>query len=129
MKLLGIDFGLKKVGLALAEDKLPQPFRVIKNDRSLPQKINRICQDSQAEKIIIGLSEGKIASRIRGFAKKVGKITGLPVEFQDESLTSKEAVAKMVESGKKKKDRREKEDAFAAAIILQDYLDKEKENV
>lgn len=126
MKLLGIDFGLKKVGLALAEDGLPQPFGVVKNDSRLLKKINNICQTNQIKKIVIGMSEGKMAGRIKGFSKKVEEVTGLPVEFQDESLTSKEAIAKMIEAGKKKKDRREKEDAFAAAIILQDYL---KENV
>jgi len=122
MRLLGIDFGLKKVGLAIVEEELPQPIGVVKNDFHLIAKISRICQNNQIEKIIIGLSEGKIASRIKGFARKVEEITDLPVEFQDESLTSKEAIAKMIEAGKKRKDRREKEDAFAAAIILQEYL-------
>lgn len=129
MRLLGIDFGLKKVGLAMVEEELPQPIGVVKNNPHLLVKISRICQDNQIEKIIIGLSEGKIASRIRGFAGKVEEVTGLPVEFQDESLTSKEAVAKMIEAGKKRKDRREKEDAFAAAIILQEYLKSRKEDV
>jgi len=49
-------------------------------------------------------------------------LTGLPVFYQDESLTSKEAIAKMIEIGKGKKFRKEKEDAFAAALILQDWL-------
>ncbi len=126
MRLLGIDFGLKKVGLALAEDGLPQPFGVIKNDPRLLKKINNICQTNQIEKVVIGISEGKLAERIKGFGRKIEKITGLPVEFQDETLTSKEAIAKMLEGGKKKKIRREKEDAFAAAIILQSYIDSQE---
>ncbi len=51
-------------------------------------------------------------------------MTNLPVFYEDESLTSKEALVKMIESGMKKKARQEKEDQIAAALILQNYLDK-----
>jgi putative Holliday junction resolvase len=129
MRLLGVDFGLKKVGLALAEDGLPSPLGVIKNDARLLTRIKRSCLDNQIEKIVIGLSEGKMANNIKGFAHKVATLTGLPVEFQDESLTSQEAIVKMIEAGKKRKDRQEREDAFAAAIILQSYLERLKEDV
>jgi putative Holliday junction resolvase len=129
MRLLGIDFGLKKIGLALAEDGLPQPLGVIKNDLHSVEKISNLCQTNQIEKIVLGFSEGKMAERIKGFAHKVEKLTSLPVEFQDESLTSKEAVAKMIEAGKRKKFRQEKEDAFAAAIILQGFLERLKTDV
>jgi len=122
MRFLGIDYGLKKIGLALADDGMAQPFRVIKNDARLVEKLTKICQANQIEKIIIGLPEGKIAKKVRTLAQKVSGVANLPVDFQDETLTSKEAIAKMIQAGKRRKARQQILDAAAAAIILQDYL-------
>ncbi len=52
--------------------------------------------------------------------------TGLPVYFQDETLTSKEAIAKMIAGGKKRKFRQKKQDMIAATIILESFLEEEK---
>jgi len=126
MKILGIDFGQRKIGLAITEGFLAQPLGIvsisnIKNKQSLllRNKILNICQRQEIEKIVVGLPEGRLATEVKKFASQLGKLTDLPVEFQDETLTSQEAVAKMREIGKKLKD----EDAIAAALILQSYLD------
>lgn len=123
MRTLGIDYGLKRIGLSLADNSLAQPFGVIDNDSRLVEKLVKICQTSQIEKIIIGLPEGKIAKKVRKFAQELSRVANFTVVFQDESLTSKEAIAKMIQAGRGRKARREKEDAIAAAIILQSYLD------
>lgn len=123
MRLLGIDYGLVKVGLALADDGFAQPLRVIANNSRLLGKIIKICQANQIEKIVVGLPEGKIAKKVRKFAQKLSQATTLPIDFQDETLTSKEAIIKMIEGGRKRKARQEKEDAIAAALILESYLD------
>lgn len=125
MKILGIDFGIAKIGLAMADNGLAQPIGVIKNYRETLTKIAQIVEQKRIEKIIIGVSEGKIGQKAKEYGRKLEEITGVKVSFQDETLTTKEAVAKMIEAGKKKKYRQEKEDAFAAAIILQAYLDKQ----
>jgi putative Holliday junction resolvase len=78
------------------------------------------------KKLIIGLPEGKLEKEIREFALKLSQLTSLPVDFEPETLTTEEALAKMIEAGKGKKARREKKDAFAAALILQNYLDSKK---
>lgn len=124
MPLLGIDFGLKKIGLALAEGPLATPLEVIKNDEKSLAKISRLCRVHQIEKIIMGIPEGGIVGRVREFANKLQKQTGRPVDLYEETLTTKEAIVKMREAGRTKKFRTKKEDAFAAAIILQNYLDK-----
>lgn len=133
MKILGIDFGQRKIGLAITEGFLAEPLGIIeikncptKRDLASPEQlgISRICQEQDIEKIVIGLPEGRLAAKVEKFASQLGKLTDLPVEFQDETLTSQEAVAKMREIGKKLKD----EDAIAAALILQGYLDR-KDNV
>jgi len=121
MNLLGIDFGEKKIGLALATGPLAEPMGVIKIS-NLKSQISNICQEHGIEKIVMGISEGKMAEKTKKFAQELGKAVGLPVEFQDETLTTSEAIMKMKQAGKKVK--KKKEDAFAAALILQDYLDR-----
>jgi len=119
MKLLGIDFGEKKIGLAMAEFNLVEPLGVVNKLKV----ISRICQDQGIEKIIIGLSEGKMAKKTRQFGEQLASLTGLPIQYQDETLTSEEAKRIMVKIGKPKKKRQRQIDAIAAALILQSYLE------
>lgn len=123
MRILGIDYGLRKIGLAISEGELAEPLSVVSNKQSVTNKISKICRKQKIEKIIIGLPEGKIVEKVKEFGQKVAELTGVPIIYQDESLTSKEAVVKMIEAGKKRKDRQRLEDAIAAAIILQSYID------
>ncbi len=118
MNLLGIDFGESKIGLALAVSPLAEPIGVVKDI----EDVVKICREQEIGKIIIGLSEGEMAKKQRRFGQKLSGLTGLPVEFQDETLTTKEAITKMKEVKKKIKDK--EEDSFAASLILQDYLDR-----
>jgi putative Holliday junction resolvase len=124
MNLLGIDYGEKKIGLALASGPLSEPIGVIKISNFKTQ-IPEICQEHKVEKIVVGISEGKMAAKTRKFAQGLKAIINLPIEFQDETLTTQEARSKMKQAGKRI--RGKKEDAFAAALILQSYLDKIKE--
>jgi len=126
MSLLGIDFGLRKIGLALAKEGLAQPLGIIRNSPSSFPKIIRICQENKVEKIIVGLPQGRLVPEIKKFCLKLSEVCSLPIDFQDESLTTQTAIAKMVETGKKKKKRRRIEDAVAAACILQEYLEERR---
>jgi putative Holliday junction resolvase len=126
MKILGIDYGLKKIGLAISEGELAEPLGVInaiRNTQYAIRKIKAICGKYDIDKIVVGLPESGIVDKIKHFAGELAKITGLPVVFQDEVLTSKDAIAKMIEGGRKRKFRRQFQDAVAAAIILQSYMD------
>lgn len=131
MNFLGLDFGEKKIGLALSAGEISRPFLIlrIKNQELGIKEISRICQKEEIKKIVIGIpeadQESDIVEKIRQFAVKLSHVVKLPVVFQDETLTSKEALQRMIEAGKGRKKRRE-EHAFAAAIILQEYLDKLK---
>lgn len=119
MKLLGVDFGAKKIGLALAEEGLITPLKTIKSTNCESQ-IGQICQIEGIEKIVVGVSEGKSGQQAKIFAKRLARITSLPVELADETLTTAEALAKMKTVSKKWKD---EPDAIAAALILEDYKD------
>lgn len=129
MKLLGIDFGLSKIGLAIAEENLARPLGVIHHPAKSISRIVRICREDQIEKIVLGLPEGKLREKVEKFARELSQASALPIEFQDENLTTKEAIVKMIEVGKKKQKRQKLKDAFAAACILQEYLKKRRENV
>lgn len=129
MKVLAIDFGLSKIGLAFSEGTLVEPLGVIRNSDKLVDKIVEICQREKIERIVIGLPEGKIGLKVKAFSRKLMEKAKLLVVFQDETLTTQQAVVKMIEGGKSKKVRKEKEDAFAAACILQEYLEKRRKNV
>lgn len=118
MKLLGIDFGTKKIGLALAEEGIVTPLEIIKFS-NCELRIEEICQKEKVVKIVVGISEGKSGQRAKAFAKKLARITNLPVELADETLTTSGAKAKMKQVGKKW---RNKEDALAAALILEGYV-------
>ena len=129
MNILGIDFGLKKIGLALADSqsKLAIPWgtmEVKSNLDEVVEKIKDLCHREKVEKIIIGLPESGLVEKIKRFGDNLTQVTNLPVFYEDESLTSKEALAKMIESGIKKKARRKKEDQIAAALILQNHLER-----
>ena len=121
MKILGIDFGTKKIGLAIAESGLVEPLMIVKlsNEKARIGQISLICQKEGVEKIVIGISEGKSAVWAKKFGQKLAEATDLPVEFVDETLTTHNALAKMKEISKKW---RGKPDAIAAALILEKWL-------
>lgn len=130
MNILGIDFGLSRIGLALvdSESELPIPFKVLKVKGKplwkIINEIKEICLKEDVKKIVLGIPEGKISQEVRIFGRKLKESLKLHLDYQDESLTSKDALGKMIASGVKKKTRREKEDAFAAALILERYFER-----
>lgn len=119
MKFLGIDYGKRKIGLAISEGKLAEPLKVIryKDIKWLVQEIHKIIEKEKIEKVIVGISEGKMGQESKEFAKI------LNAETFDETLSSQDAISLSIQSGVKRKKRKEMEDAYAAAIILQNYLD------
>jgi len=125
MKYLGIDFGLKHLGLALAEGPLAEPLGEKKYSRpeGLFNYLNSIIVEQQIDKVIIGLPEGKLAGLVKNFGKKLAELTGREVFFQDETLSTQEAKAKLMAAHAPQKKRRFDHSA-AAALILQDYLDR-----
>jgi len=119
--ILGIDFGLKRIGLALADQDLVEPFKVVNNSSAGFKKLVEVCRQYQISQIVVGLPEGRLVPAVKQFAQKLKRAAGLPVAFQDESLTTQDALAKMIMSGKKQQARRQT-DTVAAALILENYL-------
>lgn len=123
MRLLGIDYGRAKIGLSRAETFLAEPWLVIANNEHLLTRLDSLCRQEEIQLIILGLPEGPLVKEIQLFAGKLTRQTGLKVIFEPETLTTQDAIGKMIAAGKKRKFRRQKEDACAAALILQNYLD------
>lgn len=123
MKALGIDYGRAKIGLAIGDTKtqLVEPVAVWSSSKFKVQSVKFIKQNN-IEKIVVGLPGGVLDLEIKEFGEKLGKETGLPVDFFDESLTSVDAQKILIETKKKRKFRQKMEDAFAAAIMLEFYL-------
>ncbi len=125
MRILGIDYGRKKVGVAFSEGFLAEPLRVIKYSslKSLVEKIKWIVESEGVERVVVGISEGEMGKESEEFSRSLGKVLNMPVETFDETLTSKDAQRFSLESGISRKKRREMEDAYAASLMLQNYLD------
>lgn len=129
-KILGVDFGERRVGLAVTAGDLAEPLLIIEVDNQMVavEKIKEICQREKIQEIVLGLpfdAEGQVgpaAKKAKNFGQKLVAATGLKVVFRDETLTSEEALAKMVEAGRPQKKRRHLDDVVAA-LILQEYLD------
>ena len=119
MKYLGIDYGRRKIGLAMSDGKLSEPYQVIryKDYDKMIAHIQRIIERQKIEKVVVGVSEGEMGEESKEFAKKFG------AETFDETLSSKYAIELSIQSGMSRKKRKEMEDAFAASIMLQNYID------
>lgn len=116
MKYLGVDFGCRRIGLAISEGELASPWQVVD-----AKNFYGIIKKNSFEKIIIGLPEGKIGKMVTQFVSTLRK-QGFAVETADETLSSKKAMELMIDQKTRQKKRRSN-DATAAAIILQNYLD------
>ena len=125
MAILGIDYGQKKIGLALAVSAVAEPFAVIrvKKSEGIFPRLKKIIDEEKVERVVVGVSEGEMAEKSKIFAKKLAEISGLKVDLEDETLTSRDAQALAIKAGISRKRRKKLEDAFSASLILQKYLD------
>ncbi len=124
MQVLSIDFGLKKVGLAISSGIIAEPFGVLryKDTSELFKKLEKLIQEEDVEKVIVGVSEGVMAEKSKNFANSLKEKLEIDVKLFDETLTTREAQELSIEAGIGQKRRKKLEDAFAAALILENYL-------
>lgn len=130
MMYLGIDFGKKRIGLALGQ-LIPKGAGVIDGTKSLKEvieAIKQICLENEVSGVVIGLpkkpsgSPGELAEDIKIFAGKLKEATGLPIHFEEEGFTSVEAEEILKESGKNYSRKSGKTDEMAAILILEQYI-------
>lgn len=125
-KILGIDYGRRKVGIALSEGVLVEPFKVIRVDsfEDAVKKVIEVIKVEKVDKVVVGVSEGKMGEESKKFASQLTVHGSLfAVELFDETLSTQDAQTLSREAGIRQKKRKEMEDAYAASIMLQNYLD------
>ena len=121
--VLAIDYGTKRIGLAVNKAGLAEPLAILINDESVFEKIKQILEQKEIDLILVGLSENKMAEKTKEFAQELGKKTKLPIEFTDETLSSKNVHQKLAHSHMKLKKRQKPIDHYAAAEFLQEWLE------
>ena len=143
MRILGLDFGSKTVGVAVSDGLLLTAQGVETIERKDENKLRKTCArieeliaEYEITEIVLGLpknmnnTEGERVEKTKAFGEMLERRTGLPVHYWDERLTTVAAEQILMESGVRRENRKAVIDNVAAGLILQGYLDclKTKEN-
>ena len=143
MRILGLDFGSKTVGVAVSDGLLLTAQGVETIERKDENKLRKTCArieeliaEYEITEIVLGLpkkmnnTEGERVEKTKAFGEMLERRTGLPVHYWDERLTTVAAEQILMESGVRRENRKAVIDKVAAGLILQGYLDclKTKEN-
>jgi len=133
---MGIDFGTKRVGVAISDDggRIAFPHSVVKNSPSLADDISKIAHDEKIEKIVIGeskdfnMKDNPVMEKINIFKDEMCGL-GFEIVLENEFLTSHQVSSETFGSTRKEKSRKTEKkddmlDAKAATVLLQSYIDK-----
>lgn len=136
MRIMGLDYGSRTVGVAVSDDMLitAQPLMTIKRKsadklRQTLSRIEDIIVEYDVNRIVLGYPKlldntvGERAGYTEEFAEQIRRRTGLPVILWDERLSTVEADRILEQGEVRKEDRKQYVDKLAAAVILQNYLD------
>ncbi len=137
MRIMGLDFGSKTVGVAVSDPLFltAQGVEIIRRKspgklRQTLARIEELVAEYEVEKIVLGYpknmnnTEGERCEKTREFQEMLQRRTGLEVVLEDERLTTVMADQAMMEGGIRRADRKEYVDKLAAVFILQGYLDR-----
>ncbi|MDP8269254.1 MAG: Holliday junction resolvase RuvX [Candidatus Tenebribacter davisii] len=130
-RLMGIDFGEVRIGIALSDPLriIAQPYKVIPNDQDTISEIKKIIKTKEIGKIILGLPQNikgedtKKTLEVREFSEILRKNVDIPVIFWDESYTSVEANEELKQKKLSISESRKIIDKIAASIILRRYME------
>ena len=132
-RILGLDIGDKRIGIAVSDETgtLARPLSTLTRGAKRDDfvRLQSLCVEYHIEKIVAGLHKtlrgeiGPQARHVQRYADELSAAVGLPIEFWDERFSSIEAQERLATSGRKKRKAKGAIDTFAAAIILQEYLD------
>ena len=133
MRILALDHGTKRVGVALSDEMrlIAQPLEFIPPEpfAEFLSRLKEIIRTKQIDLILVGMprnmdgSYGPAALRVQEFVAALRDALVVPIETWDERLTSAQAQRFLIEGGVRRRQRKEKVDKTAAAILLQSYLD------
>jgi putative holliday junction resolvase len=123
---LGLDLGEKKIGVARVNSiaRLPEPLTVLENNDQLTDKLRSLIGEFSIDLIVVGLprnmsgEETEQTNFTKSLAEKLGSDLALPILYQDETLSTKRAIDYQKKTGSKAP-----EDALAACVILEDFIE------
>lgn len=132
-RILGLDFGTKRVGAAVSDESrtIATPVEVYeRRDKAQDARhYTHLVTENDVERIVIGLPvhlsgrEGMTAGQARTWGDWLAEVTGLPIVYFDERFTTSDAEESLIEVGLKRSKRKGLRDMLAARILLQNYLD------
>lgn len=133
-RILGIDYGSRRIGLALSDELgiISMPLGVVDagNPEKAIQSIKDTCGEKEVSRIVLGFplnmdgTSGIAANDVTAFAVKLRAATGLPVDTWDERLTTAIVERMLVQADTRRDKRKTVRDQLAAQVILQSYLDR-----
>ena len=132
MRIVAVDLGDVRTGLAAGDDvvRIVQPLKVVE-ERDPARRLERVADELDrrgADRIVVGLplnmdgTEGEAAVAARRFGEALAGRIGVPVDYQDERLTSFDADERLKGSGLTRRGKKKVQDSIAAATILEDWL-------
>ncbi|MBP5684029.1 MAG: Holliday junction resolvase RuvX [Bacilli bacterium] len=136
MRYMGLDLGTKTLGISLSNGIIASVYGTLRHDEEYDRIANEVAilaNEKKVDIIVLGFPKnmnntiGERAEITLEFKKKLEELTKLPVELEDERLTSKVANDVLISADTSRKKRKERVDGMASVIILQSYLDR-KEN-
>ena len=132
MKLLGIDYGRRRIGVAVCGPlKIATPVATIvyKSEKLMLEELQRLVSHHEAETIVLGQplnmdnSRGEMVKEVEKFATMLRRHLQIPVELWDERLTTYQAENSLRQIGLSPKQRQKNRDQVAACLLLQNYVD------
>lgn len=133
MRILGLDIGERRIGVALSDPGglIARPLTLVqrRNQNEIYQTLLGLIREHGVERIVIGLPRtlrgelGPQAERVRAFSQGLAQRTPIPIEFWDERFSTVFAERLLIQAGATRQQRRGQIDAVSAAFILQGYLD------
>ena len=132
VRVLAVDFGEKRIGLAVSDEAgrvvVPVGAFARASDAQAAAAVADAAREREVARVVVGLPrnldgrEGPLARRARNFARRLAAATSLPVDLHGEALTSVAADAALDEARVSSRDRAGRRDAEAAAVLLRDWL-------
>jgi len=133
MRYMGLDLGTKTLGISLSNGIIASVYGTLRHDEEYDRIANEVANlvnEKKIDIIVLGFPKnmnntiGERAKITLEFKKKLEDLTNLPVELEDERLTSKVANDVLISADTSRKKRKERVDGMASVIILQSYLDR-----
>jgi putative Holliday junction resolvase len=130
-RVLGLDVGGKRIGVAVSDDlgTIASPVGFVLRGQGDRTEFRRLIDRYGARRLVVGLPaglsgrEGPQAADVRAYAESLANDLDLPFDYWDERLTTAIAERSLIESGSRRERRKEQVDAVAAAVMLQGFLD------